>query len=92
MLKCFCGLIHSNYKSDEQALLSDAYHDLFQGVKPQKEWMEAVFEILTTAQEFKDVLRCPDCGDVYTWKSRDGKNSLVCPNCKGIKGSFYERI
>ena len=58
MDKCFCGLVHSNYKNDEHAFLSDAYHDLFQGAKPRKEWMEAVFELLINNPVSE---LCPHC-------------------------------
>ena len=46
---CFCGLIHGDYKNDEHALLSDAYHDIYQRALPGKAWMEAVFDLLNTS-------------------------------------------
>ena len=52
MNKCFCGLVHDNYQDDKEALLSDAYHDIFQGAFPGKEWKDAVFDLL---------IKCPSC-------------------------------
>jgi len=76
---CFCGLDHTNYQSDLHALLSDAYHDIFQGAPPGKEWQESTFDLLSTYttneveitsdmclgedELYVDWYKCPQCGD-----------------------------
>ena len=73
MKNCFCGLDHSNYKNDEHALLSTAYHDIIQGAYPDKEWQEAVFELLNVREctvckgsgsflTLETIEKCPVCG------------------------------